>query len=108
MIVRQLFLVFALVALAWSGLHAGPAEAHESDPAHAAHGTVFAHSDDGDDGTPDDVGQHGCHHHCPAAPAPQAAQAAQDWFYGKQLVYAPLTSALSSTSRAPLLDPPKA
>ena len=104
--VRLALAFFVTMAVFLSGIHSGPAEAHENDPEH----TTTHHVEQQDDGSkqPTDVDQHGCHHHCPSAAAPFAGLlASADFLTGTRFQPAKMVP-LTSTTRAPPLDPPKA
>lgn len=104
--VRLAFAIFVAMAVFLSGIHSGPAEAHENDPVH----TATHHVGQQDDGSkqPTDVDQHGCHHHCPGAAAPSTGLiASADFLTGTRFQPARMVP-LTSTTRAPPLDPPKA
>ena len=107
LLVRLVFALFAAMALLVSGIHAGPAEAHEVDPHHSsAH-----HVDQQDEGStpqPDADDQYGAHHHCPsfAATDTDPGQNA-DFVCGERFKPAAIKP-LASTTRAPPLNPPKA
>src|SRR3546814_11216047 len=66
--VRLALAFFVTMAVFLSGIHSGPAEAHENYPVH----TTTHHVEQQDDGSkqPTDVEQHGCNHPCPNAAAP--------------------------------------
>lgn len=103
---RHLLILIALVALVWSGLHAGPAEAHENDLGHSSASAAVSHTH-GEE-SPSDRGteQHVCHHHCPNAPAAHAPEATERRFFAEQLVFGVIAPALHPTKTAPPLDPP--
>src|SRR3546814_4219548 len=66
--VRVALAFFVTMAVFLSGIHSGPADAHENDLVH----TTTHHVEQQHHGSkhPTDVDQHGCHHHCPIAAAP--------------------------------------
>ncbi len=102
---RIAFALLAAIAIFLSGIHAGPAQANESDPVHATTDHAVP-DDDGSSTQPDTGDQHGCHHHCPSVASSDQSEAA-DYFASARLFptdMAPLTS----TSRIPPLNPPKA
>src|SRR3546814_20967744 len=68
--VRLALAFFVTMAVFLSGIHSGPAEAHENDPLH----TTTHHVDQQEDGSkqPPDVTPHGCQRHCLSAAAPVA------------------------------------
>lgn len=100
-------ILFAIVALVWSGLHAEPADAHENAADHASAHAVSAHGD-ADHDPSDKAGgdQHACHHHCPNAPAERAPDTDHSMFVAKVPTFATLIPALHPTGLAPPLDPP--
>src|SRR3546814_18509897 len=90
------------MAVFLSGIHSGPAEAHENDPVH----TTTHHVEQQDDGSkqPTDVDQHGCHHHCPSAAAPFAGLlASADFLTGTRFQPAKMVP-LTSTTLTDALD----
>ncbi|WP_299195941.1 hypothetical protein [uncultured Erythrobacter sp.] len=105
---RFVFTLFAAMAILVSGIHAGPSQAHENDPAHASEYHAQSDDDDGGSEAPTKGDQHGCHHHCPSTAASNPGKlASADHFASARLV--PSKSfPLSSTTRAPPLTPPKA
>lgn len=104
--VRLAFAFFVAMAVFLPGIHSGPAEAHENDPAHAATHHVEQQDEDGSP-RPADVDQHGCHHHCPSAAAPSSGLVASAKFSTGTRFQPAKTVPLTSTTRAPPLDPPK-
>lgn len=100
---RSLMILFAAVAMIWSGMHAEPVDAHAFDGAHWSETSNHDEQGEGGDAAPD---QHGCHHHCPNAPAPADPVSDDKSLYGDGLRIAGAPSRLNSTSRAPPLDPP--
>src|SRR3546814_11875897 len=76
--VRLALAFFVTMAVFLSGIHSGPAEAHENDPVH----TTTPQVEQQDDGwkQPTDVDQHGGHQHCPSAAAPSAGLLARAAF----------------------------
>lgn len=105
--VRMLVTLFAAMAIFLSGLHAGPAGAHDGDPVQAsAHAADHQHGDGGEDPISDE--QHDDHHHCPSAAAPDhGIFVAGDFFINMRLL-PPNMIRLGSTTLAPPLAPPKA
>ena len=105
--VRFVFALFAAMALLVSGIHAGPAEAHEDDSQHfSVHHADQQH--EGSSSQPDASDQYGSHHHCPsfAAIDTDPGQNA-DVVCGER--FKPVAiKPLASTTRAPPLNPPKA
>ena len=104
--VRLALAFFVAMAVFLSGIHSRPAEAHENDLVH----TATHHVEQQDDGSkqPTDVDQHGCHHHCPSAAGPSSGLiASADFLTGTRFQPAKMVP-LTSTPRAPPLDPPKA
>lgn len=101
--------LFAVMALLWSGIHAGPSVAHEDDPAHHS---VY-HADEHEGGEQDapsgsgKEGQHGCHHHCPQGAGAEAGAAPPSPHIAGALLVPARNLPLASTLRAPLLNPPK-
>ena len=112
--VRALIALFGLFAMVLSGLHAGPAAAHESDGAHWSDAASHVHGSQARDGPDDpsdpsaDLDADQGHHHCPSAPAPQLPQAELSNDPGKQILFASEVSFLRLGAAAPPLDPPKA
>lgn len=105
--VRFAFAFFVAMAVFVSAIHSGPAEALENDPVHTATHHVEQKQEDGSK-QPTDVDQHGCHHHCPSAAGPSSGLiASTDYLNGPQYQPAKMVR-LTSTTRAPPLDPPKA
>jgi hypothetical protein len=104
--VRIVFALFAAMALLVSGIHAGPAEAHEGDPQHfSAH-----HSDQHDESgsSEPDAGDHyGSHHHCPSFAAVDTDPRQDADFVGSERFKPAAIKPLGSTTRAPPLNPPK-
>jgi hypothetical protein len=105
--VRIALALFAAMAIFLSGIHAGPAEAHENDPVHASEHHAQQH-DDGGSKQDDSRDQHGCHHHCPSTAASDGNESPATGYLASAVLF-PLGSApLVSTTRAPPLNPPKA
>lgn len=104
---RHLFILFAVTALIWSGLHAGPAEAHENDPAHWAEDSHHAQDQDSDSDRDANPDQHGCHHHCPTGTTHHSTAGQQTVLFANDVKFASLAARLRSIPRAPPLDPPK-
>ena len=104
---RQILAIFAAVAILLSGIHAGPAEAHENDLGHASAFHIDQNDDDGSK-QPMKGDQHGCHHHCPTAAASHPNEPDDADYYAGASLFALDTAPLVSTSRAPPLNPPKA
>ncbi len=100
-------ILFALVTLVWSGLHAEPADAHENAMGHTSASAASSHGDE-HKGQSDQGGgdQHACHHHSPNAAAARAPEAIQGAVFTKQPVFGTIIAALRPTGRAPPLDPP--
>jgi len=105
--VRAVFALMAGLALLVSGIHAGPAEAHENDVRHIAEHVADAHDDTGSS-QPEQGGDHGFHHHCPSIAVPLAADSEAIDYPGDMVLTALAMNPLVSTTRAPPLDPPKA
>lgn len=104
--VRHLMLLFAIIAVVWSGLCADQAEAHENAVGHASASAAASHGDEDKGQSGQGGDQHICHHHCPNAPAPRAPESVQRAIFTKQPVFGTIISALRPTGRAPPLDPP--
>ena len=100
-------ILFAFIALVWSGLHAEPADAHENAMGHTSTSAASSHGDE-DKGQSGQRGgdQHACHHHCPNAAAQRAPEAIQGAIFTKQPVFGTIIAALHPMKRAPPLDPP--
>lgn len=105
--VRIVFALFAAMALLVSGIHAGPAEAHEGDSQHLSAHHTDQHDESGS--SKPDAGDHvGSHHHCPSCAAIDADPVQNtDFVRGEQFKPAAIKP-LASTTRAPPLNPPKA
>lgn len=104
---RVLLCLLAVMALLVSGIHAGPAEAHEGDPAHISIHHA-EHHDEGDTSQPDAAEHYGSHHHCPSFVADASPEPEVAIFLGNARIKPVDMSPLVSTGRAPLLAPPKA
>lgn len=104
---RPIFILFAIAAMIWSGVHAGPAAAHGEDTAVWSDGVSHSHGP-GHDGEndQDDESSPDLHHHCPPCAAPEGPQAELNRIFTSQIMVASATSLLLGDPRAPPFDPP--
>lgn len=103
---RHFLLLFAIIAVVWSGLCADQAEAHENAVDHASASAVASHGDEGKGQSGQGGDQHACHHHCPNAPAPRAPETVQSVIFTKQSVFGTIIATLHPTGRSPPIEPP--
>lgn len=112
---RHIIVLFGLLALVFSGLHAGPVAAHGAGHSH----TAFAGTEDAEPGHADegggqsdgesssaDLNSEQGHHHSPSVTAPRLPKSDLERRFAKNLVFPSEASRLHSGSPAPLLDPP--
>jgi hypothetical protein len=97
-----------VLAVLMCGLHISPAEADES--AGRSHGVPAYAQADGERG--DDHAQphatHGCHSHCPVAPATDLGSASNTLTIEQGMHYAAPVDPLMPIAQAPPLEPPSA
>lgn len=101
--VRVMFALFVALVMVLSGIHAGPAEAHEQASGAAAHAL---HGGDGGQEQPDLGDQHVCHHHCPSGSMASAPETQSSLIYAPVKPFSAAFTRLNSTASAPPLDPP--
>ncbi|KHL25629.1 hypothetical protein PK98_02945 [Croceibacterium mercuriale] len=96
------------IAVLWCGLHLSPAEADGgvwTEAGAVAHARSVDHAGDGH---PQADLVHGCHNHCPVAPAVGSGPAIGTRHLVRVLLWALPTWALTSAAQAPPIEPPAA